>query len=143
MSGHFLIQHLLLFFLLNADITHTAKCTTSNPHWIVLVFKLKFIFLLILTLSVYSRLTVLVQEISLFFLQGNHILSKELLLTHGHNFSLTISMQNETVLVAKVCWSVGKVWYQWCFIYMNKGPTFYWLLYHSHFQNYKTKQFQQ
>ena len=102
MSGHLLIQCLLLFFLLNSDFTHgkvhyirptlDSPCPQDSSSCYTL------------SQFIANNET----NISLFFLPGNHTLSKELLLTHGYNFSLTKYAQNDVRVLVQCFGQLGR-----------------------------------
>ena len=97
MSDHFLTQSLLLFLLVCAEFTcskvHyiTPSLDSPCPQYISSC----------LTLSQFAtNYSHNETDISLLFLQGNHIFDQELFLVHGHNFSIgKYAKHNETVFV--------------------------------------------
>ena len=97
MSSHFLAQSLLLCLLVYADFTY------SKVHYIrpSLVSPCPQNAFSCLTLSQFAANSSNIEtDISLLFLPGNHTLNQELLLAHGHNFSISkYAKDNETVLV--------------------------------------------
>ena len=99
MSGHLLAQSLLLFLLVYADFT------SSKEHYIMITPSLDSPCpqnaSSCLTLSQFAvNSSHNKTDTSLLFLPGNHTLDQELLLAHGHNFSMNkYAKDNETVFI--------------------------------------------
>ena len=97
MSSHFLAQSLLLCLLVYADFTY------SKVHYIrsSLVSPCPQDASSCPTLSQFATNSIHNEtDISLLFLGGNHTLDRELLLAHGHNFSMSkYAKDNQTVIV--------------------------------------------
>ena len=97
MSSHFLAQSLLLCYLVYADLTYskvhyiTPSINRTCPQDTYSCF----------TLSQFAANSNHNEtDISLLFLGGNHTLDQELLLAHGHNFSMSkYEKDNETVFI--------------------------------------------
>ena len=100
MSSHFLAQFLLLFLL-----AYYADSTYSKVHYIAPSESLDSLCpknaSSCLTLSQFAANSSNNEtDVSLLFLPGNHTLDRELLLAHGHNFSMSkYAKDNKTVFV--------------------------------------------
>ena len=97
MRSHFLAEFLLLFLLAHADSTY------SKVHYITHSLDSSCLqnASSCLTLSQFAANSSHNEtDVSLLFLPGNHTLDQELLLAHGHNFSMSkYAKDNETVYV--------------------------------------------
>ena len=105
MSGHFLAQSLLLLLLVYADFTY------SKVHYITpsLDVPCHHNVTSCLTLSQFAGNSSHNEtDLSLLFLQGNHMLDQELFLAHGHNFSMTKYAQDDKKVFVECTSQLGR-----------------------------------